>query len=102
MRFSPALILSLMTLGAGGAMLVTGSNWQPDLTTAEVAPAPPPQPLKVTGISTTEDTELLRTLNERPPFTPGRRPPQPAAVAVAETPETQEVTTDLPVPIVRG
>ena len=30
MRFSPALLLSLVTLGAGGATLATGLNWQPD------------------------------------------------------------------------
>jgi hypothetical protein len=101
MRFSPALVLSLMTLGAGGATLATGLNWQPDLTTVEVTPAPAPQPAKAAATSTTRDTALLQTLNERPPFTPGRRPPQPAMLALAETAEAQ-TTADLPVPTVRG
>ena len=101
MRFSPALLLSLMTLGAGGATLVTGLNWQPDLDTAEVAPAPPPQPVKAAGSPTPQDTALLRTLNERPLFTPGRRPPPPTTLALADT-SNPEATADLPVPTVRG
>jgi hypothetical protein len=101
MRFSPALLLSLMTLGAGGATLATGLNWQPDLGTVEVAPAPPPQPVKAAGPATTGDTALLDTLRDRPPFTPGRRPPPPETLAVAETAEGQAVA-DLPVPTVRG
>ena len=101
MRFSPALLLSLMTLGAGGATLATGLNWEPSLETAQVAPAPAPQPVKAARTSTTADTALLQALNERPPFTPGRRPPQPAALAVAETAEP-ETAADLPVPTVRG
>ena len=102
MRFSPALLLSLMTLGAGGATLSMGMNWEPDLSTAAVAPAPLPQPVKAAVPATTQDTALLQTLRDRPPFTPGRRPPQPAAVASVETAEPEAVPADLPVPTVRG
>jgi hypothetical protein len=101
MRFSPALLLSLMTLSAGGATLVTGLNWQPDLTTAQVAPAPPPSPVKTALSRTNQHTALLQTLNERPPFTPGRRPPPPAMLALADT-SNPEAPADLPVPTVRG
>jgi hypothetical protein len=102
MRFSPALLLSLMTLGAGGATLSMGMNWEPDLSTAAVAPAPLPQPVKAAVPATTQDTALLQTLRDRPPFTAGRRPPQPAAVAGAEAAEPEAIPAELPVPTVRG
>jgi hypothetical protein len=101
MRLSPALLLSLMMLGAGGATLATGFNWEPDLEITRIAPVPVPQPVKTAGTSTPQDAALLQTLNERPPFTPGRRPPQPETPAVAETAKAQAVP-DLPVPTVRG
>jgi len=103
MRLSPALLLSLMTLGAGGATLANGLNWEPDLGTATVTPAPMPQPVKASGAATVQDTALLQILRDRPPFTPGRRPPQPAPVlALVETPEPQATADIPPVPTVRG
>jgi hypothetical protein len=103
MRFSPALLLSLMTLGAGGATLATGLDWQPDPGAAAVTPAPAPQPVRTAGASPPGDAALLQTLRDRPPFTPGRRPPQPIVLAVADAPEqAAEAAADLSVPTVRG
>ncbi|GEO39319.1 hypothetical protein SAE02_34670 [Skermanella aerolata] len=101
MRFSPALLLSLVTLGAGGATLATGLNWQPDPGTVDVASAPAPQPVKTAAAAPSGDTALLQTLRDRPPFTPGRRPPQQPVLALADAAEP-EAATDLPVPTVRG
>jgi hypothetical protein len=103
MRFSPALLLSLMTLGAGGATLATGLDWQPDPGAVAVAPAPAPQPVKTAAAAPSGDAALLQALRDRPPFTPGRRPPQQMVLAVADAPEqAAEAIADLSVPTVRG
>ena len=103
MRFSPALLLSLMTLGAGGATLATGLDWQPDPGTVAVIPAPAPQPVKTAAAAPSGDAALLQALRDRPPFTPGRRPPQQMVLAVADAPgQAAEAVADLAVPTVRG
>ena len=76
-------------------------NWQPDPGTVDVASAPAPQPVKTAAAASSGDTALLQTLRDRPPFTPGRRPPQQPVLALADAAEP-EAATDLPVPTVRG
>ena len=80
MRFSPALLLSLMTLGAGGATLATGLNWQPDLGTVGVAPAPAASAGQSRRDLHHAGHGAAPNLHDRPPFTPGRRPPPPATL----------------------
>jgi hypothetical protein len=102
MRLSPALLLSLMTLGAGAGTLAWGLDWQPDLSTAEVAPVPAPQQVQAARTDMAQDEALIQVLRDRPPFTPGRRPPRPAATLAIADSAAPEAVADLPVPTVRG
>jgi hypothetical protein len=102
MRVSPALLLSLVTFGAGGATLSLGLKWQPNLPAAEVTLASSPQPAKAKRADPAEDGGLIQILLERPPFTPGRRRPPPPVLAVAEAPAEEAAAVDATVPTVRG
>jgi hypothetical protein len=101
MRISPAFLLSLLTLGGGVATLVHGSNWQPDISAPVIGSALPPQAVQAAPSGGIKDEARVKVLTDRPLFTAGRRPQEPAAVAAGEV-ERQEAVADLAIPTVRG
>ena len=101
MRFSPALLLSLLMLGGGTATLAHGLSWQPDLSSPVIDAAPPPRMVQAEPSGGTRDDAQVQGLIDRPLFTVGRRLQQPVPTASEET-EQPAVVADLAVPIVRG